>query len=99
EHLDGVLDGIAVGQLIRLAEDVAALVEQDCLGGRRTAVDSDEARDRASLLEHSGRELPGAVCVLENIEVSRLVDQALASGLGFFFLTSEIYVVDQLLVA
>ena len=51
EHLDRVLNRIAVRELVRLAEDVAVFVEQHGLGRSGSAVDADEAADRAVLSE------------------------------------------------
>ena len=51
EHLDRVLNRIAVRKLIRLAENVAVFVEQNGFGRGRSAVDSDESADGTVLSE------------------------------------------------
>jgi hypothetical protein len=56
EHVDGVLDRVPLRQLIDLAEDVAVGGQQDRLGGRRTAVEADEAANNLAALEGRGRE-------------------------------------------
>ena len=43
EHVDGVLDRIAIRKLIGLAQDIARLREQHGFGGSRSAIDADEA--------------------------------------------------------
>ena len=45
EHVDRVLDGIAVRKLIRLAEDVAILIQENCLCGGRAAINPHKASD------------------------------------------------------
>src|SRR3954465_527156 len=99
EHLDRVLNRIAVRQLIRFAQDVAVFAQQDGFGGGRSTVDADESAYRAVLRKYRGSELLRTVCFLEEIEVLGLLDQTLAPRLGFFFLATVIDVVDQFLVA
>src|SRR5580704_419793 len=99
EHLDGVLDRIAIRELVRLAQDVTVFTKQDGLGGSRAAIDADKASDRASLLKDGRRELLAAVSFLEHVEFGGFLNQSFAAGLGFLFLASEIDVVDQLVIA
>ena len=61
EHVNGVLNRIAVRELVRLAENVAVLVEQHGFGGGRAAVNADEAADGRVLLEHGGSEFLAAI--------------------------------------
>ena len=95
EHLDRVLNRIAVRELIGLAEDVAAFVEQHGFGRGRTAIDSDKAGDGRVLLKHRGHEFLAAIGFFEGVEFGAIFDQALAAGLGLFFLAAEVDVVNQ----
>ena len=53
-----------------------------------------------SLLENGGREFLAAIGVFENVQIfGAIFDQALAAGLGLFFLAPEVDVVNQLVVA
>ena len=99
EHLDGVLDGIPVRELVGLAEDGALFVEQHRLGGSRAAVDADEAAHRLALLERGGDEFLPAVLLPEDRQLVVAFHQARAARLGFFFLAAEIDVVDELVEA
>ena len=48
EHIDRVLDRIAVRELVRLAEDRAVFIEENRFCGSRSTVDSDEAAHRGA---------------------------------------------------
>src|SRR5579864_1916261 len=99
EHLDRVLDGIAVRKLVSLAEDVAPVVEQHSLGGSRATVDPDEAANGLALLERCWRKLFPAISVLESVKFPVFRDQTFRAGFGFLLLAAELDVVHQLLVA
>ena len=54
KHFNRVLDRITIGELVRLAEDVAVLVQQHGLGGGRASVDADEPADYLIDAERGG---------------------------------------------
>ncbi len=60
-----VFDGIALGELVALHQDVLVLIEQDGLGGGGAAVDAHEAFDDLAGLECRGNEFLGLVALLE----------------------------------
>ena len=64
EHLNRVLNRIAVRELIRLAENIAVLAQQNGFGRSRTAVEADETTNRRALLKHSRSELLAPIRLL-----------------------------------
>ena len=58
-----VFDGIALGELVALHQDVLVLIEQHGLGGSGAAVDAHEAFDHLAGLELRGDELLGLVAL------------------------------------
>src|SRR5690242_4067473 len=102
EHLDGVLDRIALGELVGLGEDGALAVfgEQDGFGGSRSAVDADETFHDVAGLEGSGHELLVAVLLFERGELGIVLGQTdAAAALLLFFLAADVDVPIELLVA
>ena len=69
ELFNGVLNWIAVGELVGLAQNVARLRQQYGLGGSGTSIDADEAPDGCSLLECGWRELLAAVLHFERVKL------------------------------
>ncbi len=51
EHVDRVLNRIAVRELIGLAKNIAAFIEQHGFGGSRSAIDADKSADGLAFLE------------------------------------------------
>ena len=68
EHLDRVLDRVAVRELVGLAQDVTAIIQQYGLGGSRPSVDADEAADGLAFLERCWRKLLPTVGFFEAVE-------------------------------
>ncbi len=99
EHLDPILDRIAVGKLVGLAKDLALFVQQDGLGGCGTAIDAHKAGDHLAGQKFRGNELLLAVFLLKLLELGVFCDQALATGDGLFLRAAVIDVVQQLLDA
>ena len=66
------------------------------LGGGRPAVDADEAADGGAGREGPGNETLLRVLALEQVELGRLLDEALAAGFGFLGGAAELDVVLQL---
>ena len=91
--------GIAVRELVGLAQNVAAIIQQHGLGGSRAAVDADKAADGLALLECCRRKLLAPVGFLEAVEFSFFRNQAFRAGLCFLLLAAEFDVVHQLLVS
>jgi len=69
EHVDGVLDGVALRQLIDLAEHVAVGRQQGGLGRCRSAVPTDEPANDLTAPEGRGRERLGRVRVPERAQL------------------------------
>src|SRR5215471_7395334 len=102
EHLDGVLDGVALGELIRLGKDgaLAILRKQHGLGRSGAAVDADEAFHHFAGLEGGRGELPGSVLFLERREIGLVLGQTdAAAALLLLFFTADIDVPIELFVA
>ena len=91
--------GIAVRELVRLAENIAVFIEQHGFGGSRAAVDSNEAADGRVLLEGCRSEFLAAVGSFEGVQFRDIFDQAPRARFGLFFLAAVFDVVDQLIVA
>src|SRR5579863_9909512 len=98
EHLNCVLNRIAIRKLVSLTKNVALFVEQYRLGRSRSAIDSDKSPNRCSTLESSRNEFLATIQVFERIQFVRVCDESLGAGLGFFFLTSKLDVVNQLVI-
>src|SRR5205823_1051092 len=98
KHLNRVLNGIAVRELVRLAEDVAGLIQQNGLGRRRAAVNAYETSDRGPTLKNGGCEWLLAIRGLEGVEISRSLHQALTPRLRLLLLAAEIDVVNELFI-
>ena len=82
EDVLGVLDRIALGQLVRLHQDVAVLVEERRLRGRRSAVEADEPAHDLAGLERRRDERRDRVALDEAVElVARVPEPAAAGGL------------------
>ena len=99
EHLNRVLNRIAVRELIGLAEDVAVFIQQHRLGRSRAAIDADKAADRLPFWNAAGVNFFRRYASLKTSSSSGFSDQALAAGLRLFLLPSELDVVNQLVVA
>ncbi len=102
EYLDGVLDGIALRELIGLGEDAALVVlrDENGFGGSGAAVDADEAFDHVARLESDRRELLGAVLLFEGREVGFVLGKAdAAAALALFFFATDIHVPLELFEA
>src|SRR5690606_39979873 len=65
QELLGVLDRIALGELVRLAQDLAGLVDQDGLRRGRAAIEPDHPAHDAARLEPRRREFRDRVGVHE----------------------------------
>src|SRR4029077_4217789 len=90
EHFDRVLNRVAVRELVRLAKDVAVLVEENRFGGGGTAVDADETADNLIRVEHCGNESLAAIGDFEVVEVLIAGGKALRPRLGLFFLAAVV---------
>ncbi len=64
EHFDGVLNRIAIRELIRLAKNIAVFIQQDCFGRRRTAINANETANRSSALKDCRSEFLGPYATL-----------------------------------
>src|SRR5581483_329774 len=99
EHLDRVLDRVAVRELVSLAKDVAVFVQQHGLSRSGTTIDANEATHGRVSLKACWRKLLSLVLLPEEIEFFGIADQALAARLGLFFLASIFDVMHELVVA
>jgi hypothetical protein len=95
KHVDGILDGIAVRKLVRLAQDLARCGQENGLGGSRSAVDADEALDRLRGFERYRHEPLQGVLPFEFVQLIGGSAQAPAARLGLLHLSSHRDVVDQ----
>ncbi len=96
EHLNGVLDWIAIGELIALAENLSSFAEHDCLSGSRAAIDADEARNHLARIELGRRELLPSIRRLEGGKFCVFCNQPLAAGDCLFFRAAVVDVIDEL---
>ena len=99
EHVDGVLDRIAVGKLVRLAEHIAGIGEQHGFGGSRAAVDADESSDHRAGRKGRALEPGDRVLLLEFPSSSSDALSPAAAGLCFLRLPAYRDVVFQTLGA
>ena len=83
EHLDRVLNRIAIRQLIGLAENLAVLAQQDSFGRSGTAVDSNKSRHYLSRRKSRRDELLPAVSRPKLLQFIAAGDQTLAAGDSF----------------
>ena len=99
EHLHGVLEGIALRELITLHHDLALFAQEDSLGGRGAAVDAHEGLDVLAGLELPGDEFLGLVAVLEVSQLVLGLVERRAAPLFFLFQAAHVDVPLELLVA
>ena len=99
EHFDGVLDRVAVGELVRLTENVSILVQQDSFGRSRAAVNPDETANRGSALKNCGSEFLAAVRFFEAVEFCGTLNQSLPAGFRFLLLPAVFDVTEQAVMA
>ena len=99
EHLDRVLNRVAIRELIGLAKDVAALVQQDSLRGGGTTVDSNKSRHSSAALEVGRHEFLATVGLLERFQLGLIFDETTRTRLGLLFLPTVLDVMNQLIVA
>src|SRR5207249_7747143 len=86
KHFDGVLDWIAVRELIGLAQNVAFFVQQNSFRGCGTSIDSYKAGDRRATLEIGRHEFLPPVRLLESLQFGLIFDQTTRTRLGLLFL-------------
>src|ERR1700722_1998400 len=99
EHLDPILDRVAIRKLAGLTKNFALLAQQDRLGGSGTPIDADKTRNRLAWQEFRGDELFLAVFLLESHQLGVFCDQAFAAGTRFFFCPAVVDVIEQLFYA
>src|ERR1700730_17337078 len=96
EHLDGVLNRIAVRELVGFAEDVAIFVKKNGFRRRGPAIDADETADGLAALEGRRNKFFAAIFLVEGGKFIRALHQTRAAGFGLLFLASEFDVMDEL---
>ena len=98
DDVDGVLDRVALGELIGLGDDVLVGVEQDAFGAGRAAVQSQEGAHVRSRLELFLRPMRFLVALLERGQILGAGAEPLAAG-GLLLFDSPLGDVPDQLVA
>ena len=99
EHLHGVLEGIALRELITLHHHLAVFAQEDSLGGGGAAVDAHEGLDVLAGLELPGDEFLRLVAPLEAPQLVLSLVERRAAPLFFLFQAAHVDVPLELLVA